>query len=84
VIVVTPHGALKFPSVEEAIATKSVVDLVYPIFVRNGPIDRTLIRGPGLGGLDPEDDAWEFLVERSKPYLPAEPIEAKRRKVQVA
>lgn len=66
VVAVTPsHGALKFNSVEEAIASP-FVSLADPIFSSERRIDRTLIRGPRLRGLKPEDDAWAFLLNHAQ------------------
>lgn len=75
VIAVTPHGAIRFASVEDAIASTHTT-LADPFFTADRPIDRTLIRGRGLedyAGQDP----WPYLLARAV-ELP-EPPGKKRR-----
>lgn len=64
VVAVTPRGPLRFNSIDEAIS-HPLVGLADPIFLEGYPIDRTLIRGPHLDGLEPDTDPWTFLVERA-------------------
>lgn len=64
VIAVTPSGPLRFNDLDAALAS-TLVDLIDPIFLKDFPIDVTLIRGPGLDGYERGVDPWNFLTERA-------------------
>lgn len=77
VIAVTSSGAYKFTSLEDALA-HPMISLADPIFSNGGPIDVTLIRGPGLEGYTGQDP-WKFLDSRAV-IAPVPVKKAKRKK----
>lgn len=79
VVAVTPKGAYLFESLRDALE-HPIVSLADPIFSQSGPIDKTLIRGPGLENFSSYDgDPWTFLVKNVLPTPPAAD-KAKRRR----